>query len=111
MEKNIFGRRLKKLRERRNLKSKELAEIFQLAESTISGYENGHRKPDMETLLKFADYFNVEINYFFGRDNKADGNLFFFDKEGLTEDEIDDIMNHIEYIKWKNSKNKADKMK
>jgi len=106
MEKNIFGRRLKKLRESKKLKSKELGEIFQLAESTISGYENGHRKPDMETLSRFADYFEVDINYFFGREIKADGNLYFFDKEGLTEEEIDDIKKHISYVKWKSKESK-----
>ena len=39
-----------------------------LAESTISGYENGNRKPDYDTLNKFADFFDVSTDYLLGRD-------------------------------------------
>jgi len=34
---------------------------------TIANYENGHREPNFDTLLKIADYFNVTVDYLIGR--------------------------------------------
>lgn len=100
MNEKIFGKRLRSLRQSKKLTMKELGKKFNLAESTISGYETGSRKPDMETTMKLADFFEVSIDYLYGRDDKDDS-LFFFDLEGLTEQELEDIKEHIEYVKWK----------
>lgn len=100
-----FGQRLRKLRLEKKLTMKELGKIFSVAESTISGYENGNRKPDIETVGRFADFFEVNVDYLIGRKNSPNDNtsenLFFFDMEGLTEEEIEDIKRHINYVKWK----------
>lgn len=63
----MFPQRLRQLRKQHKLTAKEFGKIFNLAESTISGYETGARKPDMETLEKFADFFNVPVDYLLGR--------------------------------------------
>lgn len=63
----MFSQRLRLLRKEKRLTSKELGKLFQLAESTISGYETGARKPDLETVEKFADYFEVSVDYLSGR--------------------------------------------
>lgn len=63
----MFGKRLRALRKENKLTMREFGEKFSLAESTISGYENGNRKPDMDILSKFADYFNVSTDYLLGR--------------------------------------------
>lgn len=61
--------RLRELRKREDLSMKELGRIFGIAESTVSMYENGRRQPDTETLKKFADYFNVSLDYLLERDS------------------------------------------
>lgn len=63
----MFPKRLRELRKQYKLTAKEFGEKFNLAESTISGYETGARKPDMGTLEKFADFFNVSVDYLLGR--------------------------------------------
>ncbi|MDA2460446.1 helix-turn-helix domain-containing protein [Bacillus cereus group sp. MYBK65-1] len=63
----MIGENLRKLRKENNLTMKELGQKLNLAESTISGYENGNRKPDYETLNKFADFFEVSTDYLLGR--------------------------------------------
>jgi len=63
----FYGDRLRLLREKKGLTAKELGDIFNLAESTISGYENGNRTPDAEKINRFADYFSVSTDYLFGR--------------------------------------------
>ena len=65
----MFPQRLKALRKEKKLTAKELGEKFSLAESTISGYETGARKPDMDTINKFADFFGVSVDYLLGRTN------------------------------------------
>ncbi|WP_340395664.1 helix-turn-helix transcriptional regulator [Paenibacillus sp. FSL E2-0177] len=61
------GSHLRKLRKTAGLTMKEFGAIFSLAESTISGYENESRKPDLVTLDKFASFFNVSADYLMGR--------------------------------------------
>ena len=42
-------------------------------QNTISRYENFEREADYETLIKFADYFDVSLDYVLGRtENKKD---------------------------------------
>lgn len=57
---------LKSLRIREGLTQGELAEKLEMSRSAISMYERGEREPDFETLEKFADFFNVDMNYFTG---------------------------------------------
>lgn len=45
---------------------KQLGEVLDLAESTISQYENGRRQPDNETLLRLGEYFGVTVGYLLG---------------------------------------------
>lgn len=60
---------LKKIRKLKNITIKELANALNLAESTISLYENGKREPDFNTLSKISDYFNVSIDYLLGKED------------------------------------------
>lgn len=46
---------------------KEFGSRFGIAESTISGYENGIRTPDLDTITKFADFFEVTVDFIIGR--------------------------------------------
>ncbi len=38
-----------------------------MSQNTISRYETGERQADYKTLILFADYFNVSIDYLLGR--------------------------------------------
>ena len=39
-------------------------------QNTISRYENLEREADYETLIQFADYFDVSLDYLLGRCDK-----------------------------------------
>lgn len=58
---------IRELRKQRNITAKQLGAIINVAESTMSLYENGKRNPDYETLRKLADYFDVSTDYLLGR--------------------------------------------
>lgn len=42
-----------------------------LNQNSISRYENGEREADYKTLIAFADYFNVSVDYLLGRTDKS----------------------------------------
>ena len=59
--------RLKKLRKERNISQLKLALDLNMNQNSISRYENLEREADYETLIKFANYFDVSIDYLLGR--------------------------------------------
>ena len=59
--------RLKKLRKKKNISQLKLALDLNMNQNAISRYENLEREADYETLIKFADYFGVSLDYLFGR--------------------------------------------
>lgn len=58
-----FGEKLFQLRTERGIYQKQLAEFLGVSIGTISNYENGVHYPDLETLCKFAEYFQVTTDY------------------------------------------------
>lgn len=58
--------RIRELRKQQGITMKQLGEVVDLAESTISQYETGKRQPDNETLLKISEYFGVTVGYLLG---------------------------------------------
>jgi len=64
---NTTGEILADLRKSVGLTQKEFALIFNVSEGTIAHYEQGITVPNVEILSKFADYFNVTVDYLLGR--------------------------------------------
>ena len=64
---NKIGKRIKQLRDKHNLSQKSFSEAIGVSNVQLSRYESGTRQPDYETLQKIADYFEVSIDYLFGR--------------------------------------------
>ena len=70
----MYSFRLKELRQARNISQLKLALDLHMNQNSISRYENGEREADYETLLRFADYFNVSLDYLFGRTDNPEVN-------------------------------------
>lgn len=64
-----IGEKLKKIRLERNIKATNVAEKLGVSKSTVSNYENGIRKPGIETLEKIAKIYNVSISEILYGDN------------------------------------------
>lgn len=60
------GEKIRYLRIKNNLTSRELSKVLNISESSISLYENGKRKPRIELIIKIADYFNVTTDFLLG---------------------------------------------
>ena len=63
MKTDSVGKRIKYLREKNSLEAQKLAQDLQVGKSTLSNWENDRRTPDLETLKKIANYFNVSTDY------------------------------------------------
>lgn len=63
-------KKLKKLCEMSGKQQKEIAIELGIAPSTLSQYANGSRHPDVDRILQIADYFNVSLDFLFGREEK-----------------------------------------
>lgn len=63
----MIGERLKQLRKEHKLTQTDLGNKINVTKVSISGYENGNRSPDTETLTRLADYFDVSTDYLLGR--------------------------------------------
>ena len=113
----MLGKMLRKSRLEINLTQKEFASMFKMSDARYNQYETGKRNPDYETLKLFADFFDVSIDYLFGRTNvKA---LNKSNNETLTKvssikenvndlpkEALDQIDEYIELIKMKYNKDK-----
>ncbi len=67
--------RLKELRKQKNISQLKLAMDLGLNQNSISRYENGEREADYATLIAFADYFNVSIDYLLCRTDNPKMNI------------------------------------
>ena len=59
--------RLKMLRKSEKISQLKLAIDLNMTQNTISRYENMQREADYETLVRFADYFDVSLDFLLGR--------------------------------------------
>mgnify|MGYP003370866330 FL=1 len=62
-------KRLKELREQKNLTQAQLSKFLNISASTIGMYEQGRRFPDENLLKHISQYFNVSIDYLLGLTN------------------------------------------
>ena len=62
----IFSKRLKELRESKNLTIVALAKEINVSDAAISRWENQLRIPNIVDLRKIAEFFNVSADYLIG---------------------------------------------
>ena len=70
------GKRLKALRESVGFSQVIMAEAIGSTQSSINRYEQGQSAPSLETLVKYADYFDVSMDYLFARTDNPQGKLY-----------------------------------
>lgn len=58
--------KIKELRQLKHISQMKLAEILNLNHKTLSHYETGAREPDIQTLCRLADYFEVSVDALIG---------------------------------------------
>lgn len=92
-----LGGRIKNLREKKNIKQKDLAQFSGLTIVQLSRYETDDRKPDPEALKNIADALDTSVDYLLGRTNdpspvRKETNMSFYGgPDKYTPDEIEEM--------------------
>ena len=87
-----FAEIITALREETGKKRQETADALGISRASLEYYEKGRRKPDIEILAKFADYYGVSADYLLGRTTArtTDKDLrFICNYLGLTEKAVE----------------------
>ncbi len=79
--------RLKLLRESVNLSQAKLAVLAGATQSSINRYENDQSAVPLPLLIWYADYFDVSLDYIFGRTDRPEGRLYSYKPKFSEENE------------------------
>jgi len=64
----MIGENLKLLRKRKGVSQEELALDLGLTRSSYSGYENGVAEPNLDTLIKISEYYQISLDKLIKKD-------------------------------------------
>ena len=77
-ENNPFSKKLREIMKERHTTQKQLAEVIKMRPQTVSLYMNGQSLPDVLTLKRIADFFDVSADWLLEREGSirsTDGNM------------------------------------
>jgi transcriptional regulator with XRE-family HTH domain len=73
-----LGARLRILREGIGLSQVKIGKLVGASQVSINRYESGKGFPPAKTIMWYADYFDVSLDYLFGRTDNPQGKLYDF---------------------------------
>lgn len=76
IEGDTMREKLRQLRKEKALSQAEMANILNVHQTAVSQWEQGRTTPDMQTLIKIADYFQVTVDYLLGQKNGVDDHSY-----------------------------------
>ena len=85
MAKTIVAERMKTLREGIHLSQAKLAAKLGVDQPAVFRYENGLTFPSYAVLIQYADFFDVSLDYLFGRTDNPQGKLYDFQPKLLAD--------------------------
>ena len=71
-----IGERLRALRESIGISQAKLSDISGTTQSAINRYEHNQAEAPYRILLWYANYFDVSLDYIFGRTDNPEGKLY-----------------------------------
>lgn len=84
----ILSERLKKLREDLGISQAKLANEIGVTQASVNRYETDKTTPTAETLLWYADRFDVSLDYIFGRTDEPQGKLYSYQPKPAASSEM-----------------------
>ena len=80
-----IGKRLKYLRESIGLNQEDMAAQIGSSQSSVNRYENGQASIPLALLRRYADFFDVSLDYIFARTDKPQGMTYKFNPQYTPE--------------------------
>lgn len=59
----VFGKKLKELRQENSLRQIDLSLIMGVSKTTICQWETSKQEPSLEDIVKLSKYFNVSADF------------------------------------------------
>ncbi len=75
------------LRKEKGIKQRDLAKELGFSNNMVCEWEKGRSNPNIETLIKLADYFAVSIDYLVGRADELNNVNVITNGAALSKDE------------------------
>ena len=69
MREILFAEKLKTLRREIDMTQNQLADVLETTQRKVSYWESGKIEPDLCSLWKIADFFDVSVDYLLGRED------------------------------------------
>ncbi len=82
----IISKRLRMLREDAGLSQSKLGSLIGVPQSSIFRYEQGKSTPSAKSFRWYADYFDVSLDYIFGRTDDPHGTHYDYNPRFKTID-------------------------
>ncbi|MGI6153581.1 MAG: helix-turn-helix domain-containing protein [Christensenellaceae bacterium] len=79
------GNRLRALRESLGISQKKVSEMLGAGQASVFRYETDKCQAPYKTLLWYADYFDVSMDYIFGRTDQPQGKLYNYEPQAIRE--------------------------
>ena len=79
----MVGSQLKELRTIAGMLQIQIAELLGLTQASIQRYENNKAEAPYRVLLWYADYFDVSLDWIYGRCDKPQGKLYNYEPDIL----------------------------
>ena len=92
-----LGDRLRMLRQQKNLRQEQVADLISVSKKAVSSYELGTRQPSYEILIRFANLYRVTTDYLLGNSSKK-----MIDASGLTNSEYTMVLDFVSVLTEKN---------
>lgn len=113
-----MGNRLRELRNEKRLTLRELAEKINMSFSNIATLERGDSQLREDTAKLFADFFNVSTDYLLGLSDERNTEIskspkdqlkgvqlaFYNQAEEITDEQAQEVLSFIEFIKNRDKK-------
>ena len=63
------------LRKERGLLQKDIADFLNISKSAYGYYEQGRNEPDIQTIMRLADFYQVSVDYLLGKTDVESSDL------------------------------------
>ena len=64
-----FGEKIAGIRKSAGLSQEQFGEMFGVSRQSVSKWESDQTLPELATMIKIADLFDVSVDYLLGREN------------------------------------------
>ena len=89
---DIVSKRIRELRNGIKISQAKLAEKLETKQPLLARYETGEHLPTLELLIRYADYFDVSLDFIVGRTDFPQGKLYKYEPKIYSDDKMKEFI-------------------